>query len=70
MNALDFEILDEKEMKKERATGKEVQKGAEGWSLAAPPPERENWKEERPRPGEREREREYEPERGGMEMGI
>ena len=68
MNALDFEILDEKE---ERKIGKEVRGTTDGWNLEGPAPERNHAKEEsRPADREREREREYEPERGGMEMGM
>ena len=67
MNALDFEIVDEKEKKEERKIGKEVQWKSEGRSMEAPSLEKEYGKE-KSRPAEREREREYEPERGGMEM--
>ena len=70
MNALDFEIVDEKEKKEERQIGKEVQGTTEGQGLEAPAPERDHGKEEGKRPADREREREYEPERGGMELGM
>ena len=66
MNALDFEIVDEKERKEERMIGKEVQGKSEGRSEELST-ER---KTENERSQPREREREYEPERGGMEIGI
>jgi ATP-dependent exoDNAse (exonuclease V) alpha subunit len=67
MNALDFEVVEDKEKKEERKIGKEVQGTTDGRNLEGPAPERNHAKEEI-RPGDREREREYEPERGGMEM--
>ncbi|MHB1756806.1 MAG: MobF family relaxase [Leptospirillum sp.] len=71
MNALDFEIVDEKEKKEERqisGIGGKIQERAKEKSMEAPSPEREheNGKGEGSRPPERERE--YELERGGMEM--
>ncbi|AKS24094.1 MAG: putative conjugal transfer protein (TraA) [Leptospirillum sp. Group II 'C75'] len=66
MNALDFEIVDEKERKEERAIGKEVQKEAEGREIPGAGVRQTRRTEEGIRPMEREREREYEPERGGM----
>ncbi len=66
MNALDFEIVDEKERKEERMIGKEVQGKSEGRSEELST-ER---KTENERSQPREREREYEPERGGMGMGM
>ena len=65
MNALDFEIVDEKEKKEERKIGKEVQKKEEGRGMESPSPGRENGKEE----GCSLPEREYERERG-VEMGF
>ncbi len=72
MNALDFEIVDEKERKEERTVGKVVQKEAEGRSeeISGKGVSQTGKTEERIRPMEREREREYEPERGGLEMGM
>ena len=70
MNVLDFEVLDEKEKKEERdmGIGKKVQGRSEGRSEELSTERRiEN---EGNKPVEREREREYEPERGGMEMGM
>ena len=64
MNALDFEIVDEKK-KEERQIGKEVQKEEKGRSMESPSPGRENGKEEGISPPERE----YERERG-VEMGF
>jgi Ti-type conjugative transfer relaxase TraA len=63
VNALDFDILDEKEKKEERSLGKEVQGKSEGRSMEAPSHEREHGKEE----GSRPREREYKRE---LEMGF
>ncbi len=68
MNVLDFEVLDEKERKEERMIGKEVPGRSEGRSEDLST-ERKIENEGRG-PAEREREREYEPERGGMEMGM
>ena len=74
MNALDFEILDEKEKKEERdhGIGKEVQGRAKGRYEEIPGKgiRQTGRTEEGIRPMEREKEREYEPERGGMEMGM
>ncbi len=68
MNVLDFEIVDEREKKEEQEIGKEVQGKSEGRSEELSVERRiEN---EGIKPGGREREREYEPERGGMEMGM
>ncbi len=71
MNALDFEVLDEKERKEEHDHWivKEVQGRLEGRSGDL---SMERGIENEGRlPAEREREeREYEPERGGMEMGL
>jgi hypothetical protein len=71
MNALDFEVLDQKgKTVEERSVGigekyrKKQEKEAR--SIEAPSPKRDHGKEES-RPAEREREREYEPER---EMGF
>jgi len=64
VNAMDFDILDEKEKKEERSLGKEVQGKSEGRSMEAPSHEREHGKEE----GSCPREREYKRERGGLEM--
>ena len=68
LNALDFEVLNEKEKKEERTIGQEVQGRSEGWSEELST-ERKT-ENEGSGPAEREREREYEPERGGMEMGM
>ncbi|MEC4682530.1 MAG: MobF family relaxase [Nitrospirota bacterium] len=68
MNALDFEVLDEKERKEERQIGKEVQKEAERREIPREGVSQTGRTEEGIRPMERERE--YEPERGGMEMGM
>lgn len=54
-NVLDFEIVDEKEKRKERKIGKEVQMGAEGRIPEVPSREREDGKEEGRRPPERDR---------------
>ena len=70
MNALDFEIVDEKERKEERSIGKVVQKEAEGVEILGAGVSQTGRTVEGIRPMEREREREYEPERGGMEMGM
>ena len=64
VNAMDFDILDEKEKKEERSLGKEVQGKSEGRNMEAPSPEREHGKEEGSRPPEREREYEWELEMG------
>ena len=71
MNALDFEIVDEKERKEERTIGKEVLGKSEGRREELYT-ERgtENGKEDGRRWAGRERKREYEPERGGMEMEM
>ncbi|AIA31561.1 MobF family relaxase [Leptospirillum ferriphilum] len=70
MNVLDFEVLDEKEKKEERdhRIGKEIQGRSEGWSddLST----ERGTENEGSQPAKREKEREYEPERGGMEMGM
>ena len=69
LNALDFEIVDDKERKEERKVGREILKELEGKGISGEEA-RKNWRtEEGIRPMEREREREFEPERGGMEMG-
>ena len=72
MNALDFDIVDEKERKEERTIGEEVQKGAEGRSeeILTEGVSETGRTEEGIRPMEQEREWEYEPERGEMEMGM
>ncbi len=69
MNALDFEIVDEKEKKEERTfgKGKDLQKEAEGREIPGAGVSQTGRTEEGIQPMEREREREYEPER---EMGI
>ena len=68
INVLDFEVLDEKKEERNMGIGKEVQGRSEERSddLSA---ERGS-KNEGSHLAEREREREYEPERGGMEMGM
>ena len=70
LNALDFEIVDEKEKKEERdhRIGKEAQGRSEGRSEDLST--ERGAENEGSQPAEREREREYEPERGGMEMGM
>ena len=68
MNALDFEIVDEKEKKEERAVGKEVQGTTEGREIPGDGVIQSGRTEEGIRPMEREKEREYEPEREGMGM--
>ena len=65
MNALDFEIVDEKERKEERTVGKGIQKEAEGREIPGDEVSQSGRTEEGIRPMERERE--YEPERG---MGM
>ncbi len=67
MNALDFEIVDEKEKKEERTVGKEVHKEAKGREIPGAGASQSGRTEEGIRPLERVREREYEPERG---MGM
>ncbi|MHB1287671.1 MAG: hypothetical protein ACYCYP_14185 [Leptospirales bacterium] len=62
MNALDFEIENEKDL----VTSHEKEKEKEGLSMETPTLEKEHGKEEGSRPPERERE--YELERGGIEM--
>jgi hypothetical protein len=66
-NALDFDVIDEKERKEERMIGKVIQKEAEGREIPGKGVRQTGRTEEGIRPMEREREREYEPERG---MGI
>ena len=70
MNALDFEIVDEKERKEERTVGKGIQKEAEGRGeeISGKGVSQTGRMEEGIRPMERERE--YEPEREGMELGM
>ena len=70
MNALDFEVVDEKERKEERTIGNVVQKEAEGGEIPGKGVNQTGRTEERIRPMEPEREREYEPERGRMETGF
>ena len=70
LNALDFEIVDEKERKEERTIGKDLQKESEGREISGAGVSQSGRREEGIRPVEREREREYEPERGGMEIGM
>ena len=71
MNALDFEVVDEKERKEDRTVGKEVQKETEGREIPGAGGVRQTGRsDEEIRTRERKREREYEPERRGMEMGI
>ena len=67
MNALDFEVVDEKERKEERTIENVVQKEGEGGEIPGTGVNQTGRTEERIRPMEREREREYEPERG---MGM
>ncbi len=70
MNALDFEIVDEKERKEERTVGKGIQKEAEGRGeeISGKGVSQTGRMEEGIRPMERERE--YEPEREGMDLGM
>ena len=70
MNALDFEVLDEKERKEERTIGKGVQKEAEGREIPGAGVSQIGRTEEGIRSMEREREREYELERGGRGIGM
>ena len=63
-NALDFDVIDEKERKEERMIGKVIQKEAEGREIPGKGVRQTGRTEEGIRPMEREREREYEPERG------
>ena len=58
MNALDFEIVDDKERKEERAIGRDLQKEAEGREIPAGI-SHHGTMEEGIRPMEREREREH-----------
>jgi len=67
MNALDFEVVDEKEKKEERTIGEGVQKEAEGRESPGAGISQTGRTEEGIRPREQLREREYEPERG---MGM
>ncbi len=69
LNVLDFEIMDDKERKEERAIGRDLQKEAEGREIPSGISHHGKM-EEGIRPIDREREREYEPERKGMEMGM